>query len=434
MNSFVTENLSFVLKGKKVLIGVTGSIAAFKVCDIVRYLRDCGAFVRVGLSQGAENFVTQTTLEALSGNPVLSGFWNNGASTEAKSENTGVENNFRPTFHIDYARWADVMVIAPCTAHFIAKMANGFADDLLSTELLAFRGPVLIAPAMNPAMYAHPAVQENILKLKSRGVIFVGPTEGDTSCGETGLGRMLEPEQIVEQVAETFYGAENGKKALISLGPTLSAIDPVRYITNRSSGLMGASLCWAFAQAGYRVTAVCGPSSIALPRGVETVRVQTNSEMAKAIADAFPKSDIFISAAAVLDWTIKNPAREKIKKREGTLPLELEEGIDILRWMASHKMPHQFTLGFAAETNNPIENGFTKLRLKKCDAIFVNDVSRSDEGFESPMNSGWWLKTSQDPVRFERSTKPELARKILNQLMKQQICNTASAVPSNRET
>ena len=280
MNPFLKENLEFALQGKKILLGITGSIAAFKSCDIVRYLRECGASVRVVLTQGAENFVTPITMETLSGAPVLNGFWSADAG--------------HGTHHIDTARWADLILVAPATANFIAKMAHGFADDLLSTEILAFQGPVLVAPAMNPAMFAHPAVQENISRLKARGTLILGPIEGKTSCGEEGLGRMLEPEQILEKVGSAFQprapelpssqGRDPSKRRSVChhFRPTRSAIDPVRFISNRSSGLMGASLCWAAFQQGYRVTAICGPMDCVLPEGIEVLRVQTAGEMKEA--------------------------------------------------------------------------------------------------------------------------------------------------------
>lgn len=407
------SNLHGSLKGKKILLGITGSIAAFKACDIVRFLRNCGAQVRVVLTPGAENFVTKVTLETLSGYRVLTGFW------DASHDGIG-------THHIDTARWGDLVLIAPCTANFIAKMAQGMADDLLSTELLAFRGPVLVAPAMNPTMYAHPAVQHNVRLLEERGVTLLGPAKGNTSCGEDGIGRMLEPSEIVEQVAAAFYAPPNNRHLVITLGPTQSAIDPVRFLTNRSSGLMGTALCWAAVQAGYRVTAICGPISdhvqAQLPASVEVIRVQTARQMSDAAIQLWKKdknsgADVFIATAAVLDWEIQNPATSKLKKDQGPPALELTKSPDVLALVSSSKTDRQFVLGFAAETESPVENALGKLRKKGCDAIFANDVSHSDQGFESAFNSGWWI-TPTETLQFEKSTKQELARSIISLVLK----------------
>jgi len=403
MTPFVRDNLRSVLSGKKVLLGITGSIAAFKACDIIRFLRDCDAQVRVVLTKGAENFVTKTTMETLSGSPVLSGFWN----PEETLQTHG-------THHIDTARWADLILVAPATAHFIAKIAQGLADDLLSTEILAFRGPLFIAPAMNPAMFAHAAVQENMARLRSRGVLVLGPAVGTTSCGEEGLGRMIEPDEIVERLSYAFHGPARTKRMVITLGPTRSALDPVRYLTNRSSGLMGASLCWAAFQEGYSVTAVSGPIEAQLPRGIEVIRVQTAREMAQATLSSWSKADVFIGAAAVLDWDIKNPASFKLKKENGTPDLEFEKNIDILASVALEKKPSQFVLGFAAETHDPIPYGFQKLKQKNCNAVFVNDVSKAGQGFESNLNAGWWLAPPDHVIPLPMCPKTELARKLIS--------------------
>ncbi|MEO5970062.1 MAG: bifunctional phosphopantothenoylcysteine decarboxylase/phosphopantothenate--cysteine ligase CoaBC, partial [Bdellovibrionia bacterium] len=355
----------------------------------------------------------KTTLETLSGAPVLTGFWN----TQKSSQAEGTQPAFG-THHIDTARWADLILVAPATAHFIAKAANGFADDLLTTEILAFQGPVLIVPAMNPAMYSHPAVQENIKRLLKYGTRFLGPTSGKTACGEEGLGRMIEPEAILELVASSFFKRPNGRKVVITLGPTRSSMDPVRYISNRSSGLMGASLCWAALQAGYRVKAICGPSQAPLPmvEGIEIVRVQTAREMAEATLEAWPTADVYIGAAAVLDWEIKNPSLEKLKKEQGMPLIEFEKNPDILSLVSQSKRSNQFVLGFAAETENALPNAKLKLNQKKCDAIFVNDVSKSTSGFESNFNSGWWLDSKEEIVSYNVLPKTELARNIISKI------------------
>jgi phosphopantothenoylcysteine decarboxylase/phosphopantothenate--cysteine ligase len=405
MTPFANGNLKFALNHKKILLGITGSIAAFKACDTVRILRDCGAEVRVVLTQGAENFVTKTTLETISGSPVLTGFW---GSVEM-AQNQG-------THHIDTARWADLILVAPATAHFIGKAANGLADDLLSTEILAFRGPLLIAPAMNPAMFSHPAVQENLNRLKARDVQILGPISGRTSCGEEGLGRMLEPGEIVELVASAFYHPQRNKRIVVTLGPTRSAIDPVRYITNRSSGLMGASLCWAAVEQGYAVTAICGPTEVNLPSGIEMVRVQTAQEMLGASLLAWKNADVFIAAAAVLDWDVKNPASRKLKKEQGVPSVDFEKNRDILATVSAEKKSHQFVLGFAAETEEPIQNAVFKLKQKGCNAIFANDVSSSLQGFESELNGGWWIDSSEQVTHLGTCSKMELARQLISRI------------------
>lgn len=404
MDPFIRDNLRFSLNGKKILLGVTGSIAAFKACDIIRFLRDCGAEVRVCLTHGAENFVTETTLETLSGAPVFKNFWG--------SSGAG-------TYHIDSARWGDLLLIAPATAHMIGKLAQGLADDFLSTEALAFLGPVLVAPAMNPAMYTHPAVQENVQKLRGRGTVILGPADGITSCGEVGLGRMLEPEEIVQAVARQFYGPSRHATALITLGPTQSALDPVRYLTNYSSGVMGASLAWAMAEAGYSITAVCGPVAVALPLGTKRIQVKTAQEMQAAVAQEWPQCQLFMSTAAVLDWDVKNPSSQKLKKgatetpKGGKPPLEFQENPDILAWVGEHKTKDQFALGFAAETENLIPHALEKMKKKQCDALFVNDVSQPGQGFQSPLNGGWLLNRGrEEALEFKPCEKTELARKI----------------------
>lgn len=399
MNPFVRDNLKQALSGKNILLGISGSIAAFKTCDIVRYLRECEANVRVVLTDSAQKFVTPLTLETLSEQPVLSSIFEDAHGTH----------------HIDAARWADVALIAPATANIIAKMAQGLADDLLSTELLAFTGPVLVAPAMNPAMYAHPAVQANVRTLLSRDVRLLGPAHGETACGEEGPGRMLEPEQVVEGLARSFDAPQNSKRVLITLGPTQSKLDPVRFISNRSSGLMGAALCWSALRQGYQVTAICGPTDAPLPSDIDVVRVTTAAEMAEATQRLWPSHDIFIGAAAVLDWDVKDPKTQKIKKASGLPHVEFATNADILANVSRAKRGGQFVLGFAAETENVVEHAREKLEAKKCDAVFANDVAATDQGFESQMNAGWWI-TSSDAIEIGLAPKPNVATAIWQQI------------------
>ncbi len=408
MKQFVADNLTPLLRGKKILLGVTGSIAAFKAHDIIRYLKACGAEVKVVLSESGEKFVTRVTLETLSGNPVLSSLWDSGS---------------QGTHHIDTARWADLVLVAPATANTLEKLARGEASDLLTTEILAFRGPVLVAPAMNPMMYSHPAVAANVARIRSFGYRLVGPVEGVTSCGEEGLGRMVEPEAIVEAVwgalAAQSARSHGARRLVVTLGPTRSALDPVRYLTNRSSGLMGAAIAWAGVECGYDVTAIAGPTEAPLPGAARVVRVTTAAEMSRAALEAWGASagaagegDLFVAAAAVLDWDVANPAADKLKKEKGAPSLEFARNPDILAEAAARRRKGQFVLGFAAETREPVEYGLAKLKAKGCDAVFANDVSREGQGFESADNSGWWI-TPGGVREVPLASKAELARAIL---------------------
>lgn len=400
MKPFKRDNLAPVLQGKKILLGVSGGIAAFKACDIVRFLKGAGAEVRVVLTEGGEKFVTQATMETLSSNPVMTSLWNTSG------------NGAQGTHHIETARWADLILIAPATANTIARLANGMADDLLTTETLAFRGPVCVAPAMNPMMFSHPATEKNLKRLRKYGYRLIGPAVGMTSCGEEGLGRMLEPEEIVEAASRAFYAEPNGKRAVVTLGPTRSHIDPVRYITNRSSGLMGASLCWALRQAGYDVVAVAGPTEAELPNDVEVIHVTTAAEMGEAALKQWERADVFFASAAVLDWDVRNPAGEKLKKEKGAPSIEFHRNTDILAQAAKTRKPGKFVLGFAAETESALQYGTDKLASKGCDAIFANDVSEPGQGFESESNAGWWI-AGEETYQLEHASKAEIARRLV---------------------
>ncbi|MGK5083694.1 bifunctional phosphopantothenoylcysteine decarboxylase/phosphopantothenate--cysteine ligase CoaBC [Bdellovibrionota bacterium FG-1] len=404
MNPFVLDQLKPILQNRRILLGITGSIAAFKSCDLIRFLRQAGAQVRVVMTESAQRFVTPLTQETLSGTPVNGG-----------PDPTG-------THHIEMARWAELAIIAPASANTLAKLAHGLADDLLSTELLAFRGPLILAPAMNPTMYEHPAVQANIETLRNRGVILAGPTHGATACGETGLGRMLEPEALLETIAHALIDIQErptrasrapAKRMLITLGPTRSAIDPVRYITNRSSGLMGASLAWAAWRAGYELTVIAGPVQVPLPEKAQVFRVLTAHEMLERAQSEFPNCEVFVSTAAVLDWDVRSPASHKLKKHGQPLSLEFEENPDILATLAADKRSHQFVLGFAAETQDVVAAGTQKRIKKHCDALFANDVSLDRQGFESPLNGGWWIDADQ-VLEVSARPKPELANFLIH--------------------
>jgi len=398
-----SNNFSITLKGKKILLGISGSIAAFKALDIIRGLRDAGAEVRVALTENAKRFVTPLTLETLSGQRVIDSLWGEG-------ETVG-------THHIDHARWADLVLIAPATANLIGKLAHGIADDFLTTEVLAVTAgtPVWIAPAMNPQMAAHPAVRENIAKLRGWGIKFLGPVAGETSCGEIGEGRMMEPSEIVWQLASNqSIKAASSKKWIITMGPTLSRLDPVRYLTNRSSGKMGAALAWAAHARGMEVTVIAGPTQQSLPAGIETVFVQTADQMLTEVQARWAKADFFIGAAAVLDFEFSEVSAQKLKKG-ATLreTLAVRATPDILAWVCANKRVDQRVLGFAAETDQHLSHAYEKLLKKGCDAIFMNDVSRSDRGFESDTNAG--VLVSKDSERpFELMNKTDLAQALVD--------------------
>lgn len=387
MNPLLASQLKRSFEGQRILLGISGSIAAFKSCDIIRLLRQAGAEVRVVPTKNALHFVTKTTLETLSGNAVHDDLWNQ-----------------RGTHHIDAARWATHALIAPATANTIAKMAHGLADDLLSTEILAFEGPLFVAPAMNPAMFSNLAMQDNLKLLSSRGVKLLGPTSGLTSCGEEGLGRMLEPEELLVSMA--IPRSLSGKRILLTLGPTRSALDPVRFVSNRSSGLMGAHLCWEAVRRGYEVTVVSGPCEVTLPPGVLQYRVETAKEMFSICENQWPRHDVFISAAAVLDWDVANPATQKLKKlatnnATSAPSLLWSENPDILATLCKSKTPHQKVWGFAAETESVTENGTEKFLRKGCDALFANDVSKRDGGFEAENNSGYWISRATGEITVQ---------------------------------
>lgn len=383
--AFLAEQLTPVLKDRRVLIGVTGSIAAFKAIDLIRLLKKCGAQVRVAVTENALRFVTKTTLETLSGEPVLSSLWDGPAGTH----------------HISTARWAEAVLVAPATANTLAKISLGLCDDLLTTEILAFKGPLLVAPAMNPAMFEAAATQEHLKRLAQRGVTLVGPVVGGTACGEEGAGRMVEATELALALAEALiaplrraHGAKN--RVVVSLGPTVSSLDPVRLLTNRSTGLMGASLCWEAFRRGFLVSAVAGPCPYGapelLPPGARVTAVTTAQEMLAAVKGELASSAVagFASTAAVLDWNVAKPSGEKLKKTPKTLPpsLSLKENPDILKTVAASRRRGQWALGFAAETGDLAVHGPAKLMKKGCDFLFANDVSSSAAGFGAAPNGG----------------------------------------------
>jgi phosphopantothenoylcysteine decarboxylase / phosphopantothenate---cysteine ligase len=349
------------LHGKHIVLGMTGGIAAYKVCELARRLQDEGATVQVVMTRAAQEFVTATTMQALTGRPVFTDQW----STEG-----GRVNNAMP--HIDITRVADAVFVAPASAHFLARVAHGLADDLLSTLVLARRCPLLAAPAMNVEMWNNPATQRNVAILRADGVNLLGPAEGDQACGETGSGRMLEPHELLEDLVAFFQPKLlAGKQVLITGGPTFEPIDPVRGITNLSSGKMGFAIARAAREAGADVTLVAGPTMLPTPRGVARIDVQTAQQMHDAVLRHVAASQVFIAVAAVADWRVMNAAATKIKKGGSTPTLQLEANPDILATVARMDGA-PFCVGFAAETNDVEHHAGAKRRSKNIPLLVAN--------------------------------------------------------------
>ena len=359
------------LAGKRIVLGVTGGIAAYKVCDLVRRLQDEGASVQVVMTRAAQEFVTATTLQALSGQPVFTDQWG--------AEGAKVGNSMP---HIDVSRAADAVVVAPASAHFLAKTAQGLADDLLCTLVLARRCPLLVAPAMNVEMWSNPATQRNVQQLKADGIEILGPGVGDQACGETGAGRMLEPQELLEDIIAFFQPKLlQDKRVLVTAGPTFEPIDPVRGITNLSSGKMGFAMARAAREAGAKVTLIAGPTTLPTPRGVRRLDVRTARQMHDDVMSYVNHAQVYIGVAAVADWRVQ-PAAQKLKKSLGQPTLVFEPNPDILASVAALPSP-PFTVGFAAETDNEVAYARGKLQAKRLSMIVANraqDMLSADEG------------------------------------------------------
>jgi phosphopantothenoylcysteine decarboxylase / phosphopantothenate---cysteine ligase len=375
------------MQGKRILLGVTGGIAAYKSPDLVRRLRERGAQVQVVMTAAAAEFVTATTFQAVSGRTVRSDLWD--AAAEAAMG------------HIELARWADAVLIAPASADFIARLAGGHAGDLLSTLCLATQAPVAVAPAMNHVMWAHAATRANIATLAARGVAVFGPGEGDQACGESGPGRMLEPLELADRVAALLPGggALAGKRVLITAGPTREPIDPVRFVSNRSSGKMGFAVAQAAREAGATVVLVAGPVSVPTPAGVARIDVESAADMLAAVLRELPGTDVFISTAAVADYRPARCAQQKIKKTTETMDLPLERTTDVLATVAAHA-ERPFVVGFAAETEAVENNARAKLLKKNLDMIAANEVGH-DKAFDCEDN---------ELLVLSRNARHELAR------------------------
>lgn len=388
------------LINKRVLLGVTGGIAAYKSADLVRRLRDAGAEVRVIMTRSATEFITPLTLQAVSGHPV-----------HQQLLDTGAEAGMG---HIELARWADAVLVAPASANFLARLAQGRADDLLSAVCLATEAPVAVAPAMNQQMWNNAATQSNLATIMKNAVRIFGPAEGSQACGEVGPGRMLEPVELVTLASQLFVTGEfDGLTVLVTAGPTWEAIDPVRGLTNRSSGKMGYAVAEAAAESGARVILVSGPTSLPDPDRVRTVRVESAQEMYDTVHRYAAEADIFIGVAAVADYRPARTAERKIKKTETTITLELERTPDILASVASLQ-PAPFTVGFAAETENIEQHARAKLESKKLDLVAANRVG-TDIGFAADENS-LLLVEREGVTEFPAQPKTKLARALIHHI------------------
>ena len=385
------------LANKRIVLGVTGGIAAYKSADLVRRLKDAGAEVRVVMSRAATAFITPLTFQAVSGNPV---------HTDLLDEKAEAGMG-----HIELARWADQVLVAPATANFMARLAHGMAEDLLSTLCLATSAPLVLAPAMNQQMWSNTATQANRDLLLERGVRLIGPATGSQACGETGPGRMVEPAELVDALAPAELPSLAGRHVVVTAGPTYEDIDPVRFIGNRSSGRMGFALAGAASEAGARVSLVAGPVRLETPEGVERWDVRSAQEMHAAVLELAASADVFISVAAVADYRPARPAAQKIKKGLPKQKIDLISNPDIVSEVASMQN-RPFTVGFAAETENLREHALEKLSRKRLDMIAANQVGQDGSGFESEDNE-ILLITPNGEQNLGRGSKRKLARLLI---------------------
>jgi len=392
----------------KIALGITGGIAAYKAAEIVRLLQDRGIRVQVIMTGAAQEFVRPLTLAALSGEKVITGMFSASEEHEANIE-SAIE-------HIAVAQSIDALVVAPATADVLAHFAQGIASDFLTTLYLATTAPVVVAPAMNVNMWNHPATQANLEILRQRGVKIIEPDSGYLACGMTGPGRLAENDSIVAAVLQALGASQDlaGETVLITAGPTREKIDPVRYLTNRSSGRMGYALSEAALRRGARVLLVSGPTALTPPGAAELRRVESAEQMRDAVLNLLPQASVVIKTAAVSDYQAKSPAPQKIK-RKGAMTLELEATADILKEVTLRKTS-QIVIGFAAETENVLENARQKLAAKHLDAIVVNDVSRQGVGFDSERNAVTII-THHEVIEVSETTKWEVAQRVLDQIV-----------------
>ncbi len=388
----------------KIILGVSGGIGAFKACELLRLFVKNGAKVRVVMTDSAQKFVTPLSFSALGAESVSTGMW---------------DPNRDALEHVSWADWAELFVVAPATANIIAKMAVGIADEVLSTQLLAFSGPILVAPAMNVKMWQNQATQRNIAELSRRGVYFIGPTAGHLASLIVAAGRMVEPEQIYNRAKEILNrtGRLAEKKFVITAGPTVEPIDPVRYISNRSSGKMGFALAAAAVERGAQVSLISGPVNLLPPPKVKFIPVETAAQMLKAVKAEFAGADVLIMAAAVADFRAHAVAPQKIKRSGESLALKLEANPDILKEITAKK-GKRLVVGFALETENLIAGAEKKLKEKRLDMIVANDPTEQGSGFGSDFNKAAIIVRGKKPLQLELMTKTALANRILDEIEK----------------
>ncbi len=394
------------LRNRKIVLGVSGSIAAYKAVEVLRLLVAEGATVHVVMSANAAKFITPLTFEVLSGNPVYHQVFDSNASAAMK--------------HIRAAESADLLLVAPATAGTIGKFANGIADDALSNLFIAFRGAVIVAPAMNDGMFANPAVKSNIETMKQRGIEFVEPRHGELACGTVGQGRLAEPCDLLQAVKKSFNLKHDlsGLRILVTAGPTHEALDPVRYITNPSSGKMGYAVAYAARNRGAAVTLVSGPTRLPAPDGVHFMPCKKATEMNKLVSQQFPECDVLIMTAAVGDFAPEQIEKGKIKKKgDAPLVLQLMPTEDILRNVSKLKTK-QFVVGFAAESENLTQSALEKLRNKKLDLIVANDISAPGIGFQSDSNQVTLINRHEEVEHLPILPKIEIAHSLLNRILK----------------
>ena len=389
------------LTNKRVLLGVSGSIAAYKSPEIVRRLQDLGAEVRVIVTDGGKEFVSERSLQTISKNKVYRNLWDKEAELAMG--------------HIELAKWSDIVIIAPASANTIAKLCHGRADDLLSTVILATDAKVMLAPSMNQQMFASKVMKDNLEILLKRDIVIIEPGFGEQACGDIGEGRLAEPLDIAKQAADLFTSSSlSGKKVLITLGGTIEAIDPVRYISNHSSGKMGMALAHECIQAGAKTTLIIGSISIDIEKRAEVIRIVSAEDMYKAVMQRIESQDLFISCAAVADFRPKHISGKKIKKNNNSVTIELIENKDILASVCQlNKKP--ICIGFAAETENFIDNARAKLASKLCEAIILNDVSQNEIGLNSDENEVHFI-TKENCEKIEKNSKQIIADNVIQKI------------------
>jgi len=392
------------IEGKTIVLGVTGGIAAYKAAEVTSQLVKLGASVRVIMTRNATHFVGPTTFRALSGFPVVT--------------DTFEEPVHHEIAHISLAQKSDLLLIAPATANILGKIAHGIADDMLSTTVMACTCPVMLAPAMNTEMWHNPIVQENLQKLSRLGYHIIEPASGRLACGTEGIGKLAEVDEIVAAVERVLAGRRDleGIRVLVTAGPTREPLDPVRYLSNRSSGKMGYSIARAARERGACVTLVSGPTALTPPPGVAFAPVETAQEMYEAVLERFPTQDVVIAAAAVADFAPARVAPEKIKKATSSGMIELKETPDILKTLGERKQ-RQILVGFAAETENLVESAQAKLRAKRLDLVVANDVTQDGAGFETDTNIVT-LVSPEETAALPQMSKHEVAHRILDRVAK----------------